>query len=175
MGDSAATSPLISWARTQNNPWIWLNSSSCDKIDHCCITFRLFLLCLYPTGVGARLFQEDQVYKNGCWCHCDAKSNKPVYRSRFRLCEFKGGCLPWERITTNSVIQVIWYLTLFSRLLHHLRAGTYTNLSLDKMASISQTAFSNAFSWMKILEFRFEFHWHMFLRVQLSLSLHWFR
>ena len=32
-----------------------------------------------------------------------------------------------------------------------------THLPLDKMAAISQTTFSNAFSWMKMLEFRFSF------------------
>ena len=34
-----------------------------------------------------------------------------------------------------------------------------THLSLDKMVAISQTTFSNAFSWMKSFVFRFEFHW----------------
>ena len=29
----------------------------------------------------------------------------------------------------------------------------------DKMAAISQTTFSNAFSWMKMYEFRLRFHW----------------
>ena len=34
-----------------------------------------------------------------------------------------------------------------------------THLPLDKMAAISQTTFSNEFSWMKSFVFRFEFHW----------------
>ena len=37
----------------------------------------------------------------------------------------------------------------------------------DKMAAISQTKLSNAFSWMKMLEFRLKFHWSLFLGVQL--------
>ena len=49
-----------------------------------------------------------------------------------------------------------------------------THLPLDKMAAISQTTFSNAFSWMKMLEFPFKFHWSLFLRVQLTISEHWF-
>ena len=50
-----------------------------------------------------------------------------------------------------------------------------THLKLDKMAAISQTTYSNAFSWMKMLEFRFNFNWIFFLRVQLTIDQHWFR
>ena len=35
----------------------------------------------------------------------------------------------------------------------------------DKMCAISQTMFSNAFSWMKTSEFRIICHWNVFLRV----------
>ena len=45
----------------------------------------------------------------------------------------------------------------------------------DKMATISQTTLSNAFSWMKMLEFQLKFHWSLFLRVQLTIFQHWFR
>ena len=34
-----------------------------------------------------------------------------------------------------------------------------THWGRDKMASVSQTILSNAFSWMKMLEFRLKFHW----------------
>ena len=37
-----------------------------------------------------------------------------------------------------------------------------------------QTTFSNAFSWLKILEFRFKIHWNFFPGVQLTISHHWF-
>ena len=40
-----------------------------------------------------------------------------------------------------------------------------THWGQDKMDAISQTTFSNAFSWMKMLEFRLIFHWSLFLRV----------
>ena len=42
-------------------------------------------------------------------------------------------------------------------------------------SAISQTTFSSAFSWMKILEFRLKFHWRLFLRVELTIFQHWFR
>ena len=44
-----------------------------------------------------------------------------------------------------------------------------------QMDAISQTPFSNAFSWMKMFEFRLKFHWSLFPRVQLTISQHWFR
>ena len=44
-----------------------------------------------------------------------------------------------------------------------------THLPLHKMATISQSTFWNAFSWMKNFVFWFEFHWSLFLRVQLTI------
>ena len=38
----------------------------------------------------------------------------------------------------------------------------------DKMVAILQTTFLNAFSWMKMYEFRLKFHWSLFIRVQLT-------
>ena len=43
------------------------------------------------------------------------------------------------------------------------------------MAAVSQTTLSNAFSWMKMLEFQLRFHWNLILRVQLTIIQHWFR
>ena len=50
-----------------------------------------------------------------------------------------------------------------------------THLPLDKMAAISQTLFSDAFSWMKSFVLWSKFHWSLFLRVQLTIIQHWFR
>ena len=50
-----------------------------------------------------------------------------------------------------------------------------THWGRDKMAAVSQTTLSNAFSSMKMLEFWFWFHWSLFLRVQLTIIQHWFR
>ena len=47
-----------------------------------------------------------------------------------------------------------------------------THLPLDKMATISQTMFSDAFSWMKSFVLRLKF---LFVRVQLTITQHWFR
>ena len=43
------------------------------------------------------------------------------------------------------------------------------------MDAISQTTFSNAFSWMKMFEFRLKFHWSLFLKVRWTIFQYWFR
>ena len=43
------------------------------------------------------------------------------------------------------------------------------------IAAISQTIFSNAFSWTKIYELGLQFNWSLFLRFELKISHHWFR
>ena len=49
-----------------------------------------------------------------------------------------------------------------------------THWGRDKLAAISQTTFSNAFSWMKIHEFRLIFHWGLFLSFKLTIFQYWF-
>ena len=49
-------------------------------------------------------------------------------------------------------------------------------LTLDKMAAISQTIFSDAFSGMKsFLFWILKNYWTLFLGVQLTINRHWFR
>ena len=50
-----------------------------------------------------------------------------------------------------------------------------THWGRHKMDAISQTTLSNAFSWTNMIEFRFKFHWSLFLRVQLTIFHHWFK
>ena len=50
-----------------------------------------------------------------------------------------------------------------------------THWGRERMAAISHTTFLNAFSWMKIYEFRLKFHWSLFPRVQLTIFHYWFR
>ena len=61
----------------------------------------------------------------------------------------------------------------------HIGAESYllplTHWDRDKMAAVSQKTLSNAFSWMKMLEFRLRFHWSLYLRVLLTIIQHWFR
>ena len=57
----------------------------------------------------------------------------------------------------------------------HLFFSFLTHWGQDKITAISQTTLSIAFSWMKMLEFRLNFHWSLFLRVQLTIIQHCFR
>ena len=41
------------------------------------------------------------------------------------------------------------------------------------MTAIFQTTYSNAFSWMKIVVFWWQFHWNLFPKVQLTIFQHW--
>ena len=50
-----------------------------------------------------------------------------------------------------------------------------THWSWDKMATIFQITFSNAFSWMIMYKFWLRFHWSLFPMVQLTIFHHWFR
>ena len=50
-----------------------------------------------------------------------------------------------------------------------------THWGRDKMAAFSQMTFSNAFSSLKMFEFRLQFHWSLFLRFELTIFQHWFR
>ena len=49
-----------------------------------------------------------------------------------------------------------------------------THWGLNKMVAISQTTFSNAFSWQKIIVFWLNFHWNSFPEVQLTINQHWY-
>ena len=68
---------------------------------------------------------------------------------------------PW--LWTRDSTVVICYTT------------SLTHWGRDKMAAISQTTFSSAFSWMKTFEFWLRFHWSLFIRVQLTIFQYWFR
>ena len=65
---------------------------------------------------------------------------------------------------------LLTYICVIRPLCTHL-----THWGRDKMAAIFQTTLSNAFLWMKMLEFWLKFHWSLFLRVQLRIFRHLFR
>ena len=58
---------------------------------------------------------------------------------------------------------------------YYLGALSLTHWGRDKMAAVSQTTLSNAFSWMKIHQFRLIYHGSLFLWVELTIFQHWFR
>ena len=60
---------------------------------------------------------------------------------------------------------------------HHIHQGCGLQLIFPwtKWPPFWQTKFSNEFSWMKMVEFRFEFHWTLCPMIQLTIFQHWFR
>ena len=92
-------------------------------------------------------------------------------------------CPNWLRNTHSVLIKLLRYFgkaayrSRFIRLCRHRMPfgnSTLTHWGRDKMDAISQTTFSNEFSWMNMYESQWKFHWSLFLRVQLTISQHWF-
>ena len=55
------------------------------------------------------------------------------------------------------------------------KSGDISNINTMKSRQngrLFQTTFSNAFSWIKMCEFRLRFHWSLFLRIQLTILQH---
>ena len=67
-----------------------------------------------------------------------------------------------------------WWFEMQSRPLWRHR-NELTLWGRDKMATVSQTTLSNAYSLMKMLWFRLKFHWSLFPRFKLAIFQHWFR
>ena len=74
-----------------------------------------------------------------------------------------------------KITKIKWKMSSAKFGSHCVGLNALTNWGPDKIAAISQTTFSNAFSWMKIYEFRLRCQWSSFLRVQLTIFEHWFR
>ena len=65
----------------------------------------------------------------------------------------------WHVHLTTAALTMWRSINQWSELTHWVR---------DKTATISQTTFSNAFSWKKIYEFRLRFHWGLFPKVRIN-------
>ena len=74
-----------------------------------------------------------------------------------------------QRISMKEITPMGWHWGCMFAPTHNL-----THLPMDKMAAISQRTFLNTFPWMKSFVFWLKFHWSLFLRVQLTMSQHWF-
>ena len=140
---------------------------------HICVTRPQWVNSFLPRQ-NARNFRDD-IFK------CIFTNKKFLY-----LIQISQKCDPQGQINNKTVGTMVWHRTgdkplpepmQLSSLTHTCvnRRDELTHWGRDKMADIFQTIFSNAFSWRKMLEFRSIFHWSLFLRVQLTIFLHWFR
>ena len=141
------TPSLIGWAQTQNQPWYSISHGLCTRV--CCA-----LLCFgYGRVSFVRIPAVDLhiVFQYGFvgsnpevygWLHWKKKPQQSTQTA----CVIRG-MYHWNE---NLAISTIW--------------------GRDKIATIFQTTYLNAFSWMKMYEFRLRFHWRLFLRFQLTIS-----
>ena len=102
-----------------------------------------------------------------------------IYIGDLRLVDFKViTCNCWDDGTWGAI--TLFRLTFTVLLItivppYALEYIHLTHCGWDKMATISQATFSNAFSCMKMFEFRLIFHRSLFLRFELTIFHHWFR
>ena len=80
----------------------------------------------------------------------------------------------WDYHNIAIVIHKQIYLKISSAKCQPFCQGIFSS-PVDKMAAVSKTIFSVAFSWMKRFVFWLKFHWSLFLRVQITIFHHWFR
>ena len=105
------------------------------------------------------------------WCH------QPCTNIDLPLVKFSGiemrAISQWIHKTEFCMLSL---KTKLLKVLPHLpRDNELTHWGRDNMAAIFQTAFSNAFSWMKMYKFWWRFHWSLFPGFQLTIFQHWFR
>ena len=132
-------------------PLEWWTLHTCYAIENHNKIFSNTFECLYG-----------YLYHQKCFSKC-AYCWPSVVQKALIKCSLKlilVFILPWDYFCHYHTIQWLCMLTHWGR---------------DKMAAVSQTTPSNAFSWMKMLEFRLIFRWSLFLRVQLTIIQHWFR
>ena len=96
------------------------------------------------------------------------------------------GLLAGKLVTENSLIictvvykvlktwQIQQVIDNIEAIQHHY-LFLLSHLPLNKMATISQTIFSDTFSWMESFVFWLKFHRCLFLRVLSTITQHWFR
>ena len=68
------------------------------------------------------------------------------------LVQVMAWCRPGDKPLSESMVNWMTHICVT-------RPRTVNSSPLNKMAAISQTTFSSAFSWMKSVIFRFKFHW----------------
>ena len=107
------------------------------------------------------------------WHHCHDFANtifKCIFLRvvcRMLISNFAGVC---SRGFSYQWAIFVWWKGLVHRCVTRLKL-----VNTLRPRQMSQTTFSNAFSWMKMFEFRLKFHWSLFPRVQLKVFQQWFR
>ena len=109
----------------------------------------------------------------GCPKLLDAKRHYTNV-SRLSISEIGAILIQWFVVCHSSVLQSPKICQIIPPPQFNILKSTSTHWGRDKMAAFSQTTHSNEFSGMKILEFRLNFHWNLFLRVLSTIFHYWF-
>ena len=130
---------------------------------------------------------------NWLWEHDDKCSLKPPFWSPFLLVHISRLPLPYFPQAPNSQ-DLSWYFEFSDSTSANMNFCLAGEKGCQKQISFSLVciqmlmintlrsrqichyiAFWNAFSWMKMYEFRLRFPWSLFLRLELTIFQYWFR
>ena len=108
-----------------------------------------------PTSISSLTFNETQI---------NTRTNEVDYKNwrQAQTCTMPSGLSVKKCHYNNKTVSIL-----------HLLISTISPWT--KWPPFWQTTYSNAFSWMKMIELQFEFHWNLFPGVQLTISQYWFR
>ena len=133
-----------------------------------------FIWTSYEFHMKWNQFVSYEIHKKFIWTSCGVQMN-----FSWISCEIKSNLFIWiyMQFVWNSfelhieeVMKLIWYTHVLQT--SWCEAHKQFAWGGDKMF---RTTFSNAFSWMKMYEFRLRFHWCLILSVQLTIFQHLFR
>ena len=127
-------------------------------------------LVFWHQGIGSHIISKYQCISRCLWVNTMRPNQNGccIADDIFKCFILKEGfdCKFVQRV--QLILSQHWFRSWFGT---KQQAITLTHWHRDKMAAIFQTTFSNGFSWMKM----YEFHWSLFLGVQLTIFQHWFR
>ena len=166
---------------TRQGEHIWTERTRANYLDHrlCAYSYQVQSIHFHKICLKAR---QPTVYRDSCqasklfWismncsvvnCYvCHYTANKAaMYRKVMFTCLKDDICTRSVKGCATTASTFRWVSV----------TAALTHWGRDKMAAISQTTFSRAFSWMKMFEFRLKFHWSLFPNVQSTIFQHWFR
>ena len=148
--------------------WVWIQQMWSFCGDLWGSTPKVYLACHSTTQYFFSLhIQRFQTKPTSCITSVTtppdtALSHRTSGPQRGSIFLYHKNCIQWNR--ANFLSNQGWSVSV-----------VFNWPSLDKMAAISQTIFSNAFWWLKSFVFSFKFHWSLLLKVGLTIIKHWFR
>ena len=134
-----------------------------SSLDGCIVVFDIRFIYLMFLKINRRLWhycrrhpRDGVVNTMYAWVSCRVRDRSHFpWRLTYPVCQW------WEDVSSSPPQSYTCQYQLIS--------------PWTRWPPFWQTIFSNAFSWTKILEFQFKFHWNLFPTVQLTISQHWCR